>query len=330
MAEIFFIVGRGRSGTTLLARMLDQHPELAVAPEGFFAVNLERKYGSGPWTDRRIDKFCRDLVKENRMQTWRLDLGRLATRLRERRDRLTYAEVCRQVYQSHAEDTLGRAAPKWVGDKNPHYALLLERIERIFPRARYVHITRDYRDNIHSYQNVPFDLHNPAALAERWKAYNQEILRVSRRAPERFLWLRYEDLLAYPEHELGRICTFLGVELDPRMLAFHEADDSQFYGKQNAWFQNLKKPLDASQASKWQKELSEPVVRQAEIICGPFAEGFGYQPTTRSEHPLPLSAKVGMAYGWCSVKAEKLLFGAAPAGLRTGFINAYRRLSGRV
>ena len=54
MTKILFIVGRGRSGTTLLARMLTHHPLIAVAPEGFFAMNLERKYRAGPWNERRI------------------------------------------------------------------------------------------------------------------------------------------------------------------------------------------------------------------------------------------------------------------------------------
>jgi hypothetical protein len=329
MTELFFIVGRGRSGTTLLARMLDRHPELCVAPEGFFVMNLQHEYGSGPWDERRIEAFCRDLVKENRMQGWRLDLSRLSSKLQERKATLTYAEVCREVYASYATDTLGRSTPKWVGDKNPHYALLVSRIERLFPRARFVHITRDYRDNIHSYQGVPFDLKDPAALAARWKAYNQAIMSVSRRMPERFLWLRFEDLLTHPEHELSRICAFLEVPFDPALLSFHEADDSGFYGKDSPWFRNLRKPLDASQASKWQGALPEQVVREAETICGPFAEGFGYAPTGRTDVSLRLSTRLRALFGYASVKAEQILFGAVPAGLRISAINTYRRLTGR-
>ncbi len=328
MTEIFFVVGRGRSGTTLLSRMLGQHPQLAMAPEGFFLLNLQRKYRAGPWSERRVKAFCRDLVRENRMRSWGLDLGRLAARLNERRGRLTYTEACRLVYLSYAEDTLGRAAPKWIGDKNPHYALMIPRLQRVFPHARFVHITRDYRDNIHSYRGLPFDLANHAALAQRWKSYNQAILRASRRRPERFLWLRYEDLLAYPEHELGRICSFLGVELDRRMLDFHATADDTFYGRKSPWFDNLRKPLDPSQAGKGQ-QLPATAMHDAELICGAFGEGFGYHASANGS-ALPLRARAGAFYGWCSVQAEKALFGAAPVGLRTGLINVYRRLSGRV
>jgi Sulfotransferase family len=138
MAQIFFIVGRGRSGTTLLARMLTRHPQLAVAPEGFFAMSLYQKYRSGPWDTKRIEAFCRDLLREQRMRRWGLDMEWLYTRLAEREGRLDYQQVCLEVYTAYAESVLGRRAPAWVGDKNPHYALLIPRIDRLFPQARYV------------------------------------------------------------------------------------------------------------------------------------------------------------------------------------------------
>lgn len=329
MTRILFIVGRGRSGTTLLARMLTHHPQIAVAPEGFFAMNLYRKYRFGPWNERRIAAFCRDLVRERRMQTWELDVDRLALRLREREGRLTYADVCLEVYRSFAEDTQRRRAVAWVGDKNPHYALLIERIDRLFPDARYIHITRDYRDNILSYTQMPFDLRNPSALAQRWKEYNEEILKVSRRASERFLWLRYEDLVAHSEHEMRRICRFLEVEFDGAMLAFHAEEQPDAPVKRGRWFAGVRKPLDPAQAQKWPKRLSDITVRRADAICGEFAERFGYHPTTRGERPLSIAARIGTLYGRTTVLAEKLLFGFVPAGVRINLIDGYRRLAGR-
>ena len=333
MTKILFIVGRGRSGTTLLARMLTHHPLIAVAPEGFFAMNLERKYRGGPWSERRIDAFLRDLLRERRMQTWELDVRRLAHRLHERLNerpgRFDYADACLEVYRSFAEDTQGRKAVAWVGDKNPHYALLIDRIDRLFPEARFVHITRDYRDNILSYSQVRFELGSPAALAQRWKRYNQEILKISRRAPERFLWLRYEDLIAHPEHELRRICRFLDVPFDPAMLIFHAQEEPDAPIKRGKWFRGVQRPLDPREAQKWTTRLPPSVVRRAESICGEFGERFGYHATTRGERPLSLAARLGALYGSTTVLLEKLLFGAMPARLRIEVINGYRRLAGR-
>ncbi len=337
MPQIFFIVGRGRSGTTLLARMLTRHPELPVAPEGFFAMSLYHKYRSGPFDARRIEAFCRDLVREERMRRWGLDVERLRTRLVEREGRLDYQQVCLEVYAAYAEDALGLRTPMWVGDKNPHYALLIQRLDQLFPQAHYIHITRDYRDNVLSYIEAPFDLNNPAALAERWKQYNTEILKISRSAPERFLWLRYEDLVVQPVHELTRICRFLSVEYDAAMLAFAAADTRAAAeslaparkGKARREARGVRSPLDPSLSQRWQRYLSEKVIRRIDSICGEFAARFGYQATTHGEQPLSLAARLGALYGLTTVAAEKFLFGAVPPALRISLINGYRRVAGR-
>jgi hypothetical protein len=329
MGEVFFIVGRGRSGTTLLSRMLLRHSRIVVAPEGFFAMSLERRYGAGAWDEARVDAFLRDLVLENRMRTWNLDLTALRSVLVSRLNTLRYAEVCRLVYAAAAE-RLGRTDAGWLGDKNPHYALLTSRIAACFPAARFVHIVRDPRDNICSYRTVPFDVGNVGALAYRWRRYNEEILATARAFPDRFLRLRYEDLIADPRRELGRICAFLDLAFEDAMLAFHEADTEGFYGERSRWFANLKKPLDAARAERWRTDLPEASVRLADAICGPLAAELGYavdEPNTRATH---VTRWIGQGFGWGSVLAEKFVFDALPVQLRSRLINAYRRSSGRI
>jgi hypothetical protein len=319
MPSLFFIVGRGRSGTTLLARMLSQHPDIVVAPEAMFALNLQRTYGSRSWSRRRVRAFCRDLLRDERMRDWSLDIERLAQRLRERMESLTYSRVCLEVYRAYAEQARGRT-PKWVGDKNPHYALFLPRLQRLFPGARYIYVTRDYRDNIASYVEVPFDVRNPSALAQRWKVYNERILRFSRDSPERFLWLRYEDLVAQPEQELTRVCRFLGLSFDPGMLAFPAS------GKPHG----VRAPLDASTVHRWRTELGERTVRRADAICGELAERFGYHPTTLGERPLSMPARAGVLYGNATVLIEKVVLQALPTRLRIAAINGYGAFTGRI
>jgi hypothetical protein len=267
------------------------------------------------------------------METWDLDVPRLTHRLlelvQERPTRVRYSDVCLTVYRSFAEDTQRRSSVAWVGDKNPHYALLIERIDRLFPEARYLHITRDYRDNVLSYSEMRYERGTPSALAQRWKQYNQEILKVSRRAPERFLWLRYEDLVERPESELRRICRFLDIEYDANMMVFHAEQDPDPTIRRAKWFPAVRRPVDPRDAQKWMTRLPEATVRRVESICGEFAERFGYHATTDGERPLSIAARVGALYGSTTVLIEKLLFGSMPARLRIGVINGYRRLAGR-
>jgi hypothetical protein len=316
--QIFFIVGRAHSGTTLLARMLALHPQLALAPDNLLIASLQRKYRHARWNERTIEAFVRDVLRDERTRAWGLDAQRLSQRLHERLPALTFGEACRVVYASYARDVLGRV-PRAIGDASTRNTLFLSRLERTLPEARYVHVTRDYRASIRGLFRAALDWGNAAAQAQRWKEYNEAILDLSRRAPERCLWLRYEDLVAYPEHELSRVCRFLGVELDPRMLSLSRASSTPPASASAAW---LLPP------EPWQRDLPEPVIRQADAICGHFAERFGYHPAPQTE-PLPLLARLGVLAGSSSVLAEKLVFGVLPPGFSSGLRSACAALSTR-
>jgi hypothetical protein len=147
--------------------------------------------------------------------------------------------------------------------------------------------------------------------------------------PERCLWLRYEDLVVHPEHELTRVCRFLGLEFEPSMLSFHEPDERPPHARRSPPYQGARRPLDPLQSQRWRKHLPEPVVRRADAICGEFAERFGYHPTTLGERPLSFRTLFGALYGRTSVLAEKLVFGALPTSLRTELINGFRRFARR-
>src|SRR4051812_32643601 len=185
--QIFFIVGRAHSGSTLLARMLALHPQLAMAPDNLLIASLQRKYRHARWNARTEDAFVRDLMRDQRMRAWALDAQRLSQRLVECGPALTFGEACRIVYASYARDVLGRA-PLAIGDASSRQTLFLPRIEHALPDARFVHITRDYRASIRGFFRAALEWGNAAAQAQRWKEYNQAILDLSRRAPERCLW----------------------------------------------------------------------------------------------------------------------------------------------
>jgi hypothetical protein len=328
MPRMLFIVGRGRSGTTLLARLLTQHSAIAVAPEGTFALGLRRVHAT-----RRVGpgfgvRFVRDLLRERRMLDWHLAPERLAGRLQSLPPGAGYAEACRTVYASYAEDTLGRPPPAWLGDKNPHYALFTRELAALFPEARFVHVTRDPRDNLRSYRQVDFDLGDEAALAFRWRRYNERVLEARARMPERFVQVRFEALLAEPARELSRVLAHLDLELEPSMLSAREPGPRLSLDVRPGWFQAPLGPVDATRARA--AAASSPRVRHAaDAICGALAERLGY---VRRAPPPPLARLrllPGVALGALSVAAEDVLLGRAPLPLRAGVINAYRRAHGR-
>ena len=48
----------GRSGTTLLQSILDNHSCIVVPPESYFMIHLDKKYGSlKKWDNKIISKY---------------------------------------------------------------------------------------------------------------------------------------------------------------------------------------------------------------------------------------------------------------------------------
>jgi hypothetical protein len=306
--------------------MLDSHPGIAAVPEGFFILNLYRKYFHDPWDKRRILRFYHDLWKETILAQWHLDPSTLKRDLLSLEDRANFPELCREVLRHYARQR-GKSPNIPLGDKNNHYPLLVADLMRIFPKAKFIVLTRDYRDNILSFKKVRFDSNHPGILAYRWTKYNQTMLFHAQRHPGQFLWIRYEDLLPAPRETLTTVCSFLEVPFDSAMLKYyiHYRPDRIM-----EWNKNLIHPLDPQKAYAWRKTMPEKEERLADRLCGDLGEKFGYPrsplPATRAPAQLPIML-ISTTLGYLSTILEKLLF-RLPLSLRVFIINRYRNLTG--
>jgi hypothetical protein len=208
-----FVVGCNRSGTTLLRAMLDAHPALAVPPEAYFTLRALRP-GS---PDAPFDAGARVVeIEANRsFATWALPPGALHG--------LTTAppadpaELIRAVYRIYAE----HHAKARAGDKTPRHVLHVAAIAAALPEARFVHLVRDGRDVVPS---VREHLLGPESLPATIDYWRDRVL-AGRRAgaaigPDRYLEVRYEDLVADPEAVLPDVCRFLALDYTPAMLEY--------------------------------------------------------------------------------------------------------------
>lgn len=321
--RMFFLLGRGRSGTTLLKSLLDAHPSISVAPEALFVMNLYHHYGRAEWTDERIEGFSRHVFLERRLRRWSVERDQLVARWRAMKDCARFADLVSEAYELHADAT-GKNEGRFLGDKNPRYSLCAAELRAIFPRAKFVHMVRDYRDNVLSFLHVPFDLKSPVALAHRWVRYNAAILGAARLAPDAFHLLRFEDLLSAPVPTLTALCRFLGVEMDPRMLDARDPESG--YGV--AWHRHVSSSIDPALAGQWRRNLDTRQVEEIDRICQPFAAQFGYEPA-RPTRRRSFGISSGAAIGWGLTTLERHAF-RLPVGVQTLINNAYRRFTGNL
>ena len=209
-----FVVGVGRSGTTLLRLMLDAHPELAIPPETHFAPGLIERAHEGAGAHALVDEIVG-------ARSW-ADFGIQPERLRERVTALGEggaATVLRAFYGLCAER---EGKPRW-GDKTPIYVRSMRPIGRELPEARFVHLIRDGRDVVLSRRARGMGAGKPIAdTADRWRRRIEEARTQARRLRGRYLELRYEDLVTRPEPQLRRVCELIELDYDAAMLDYHE------------------------------------------------------------------------------------------------------------
>ncbi len=209
MAErVLFVLGAPRSGTTLLMRMLNAHSQIHSRPEPHLLTPLARLgyYGrvqAAPYDVFQTQRAIRQIVAElPRGEDDYLDALRAYT------DRI-YGHL------------IGPTARYFV-DKTPAYALELPFVTRLYPRARYIVLTRHPFAIFASYARSFFDddweaahRHNP--LLER---YIPALARFLRDRPVSALHLRYEPLVDDPEAHMQDVCAYLDLPFEEAMIEY--------------------------------------------------------------------------------------------------------------
>jgi hypothetical protein len=209
-----FIVGVGRSGTTLLRLMLDAHPELTIPPETHFLPELIEACGR---RQASADRLLEIVVSQRQWGDFGLEAEELERRFAAV-EPLEAGGVLRAFYRLYAERA---GKPRW-GDKTPIYVERMREIEAALPEARFVHLIRDGRDVALS--RIRRALGEPPAVRRVARAWRRRIAAARRQARRlrHYMEARYEDLVGDAEPTLRRICEFIELPWDPAMLDYHE------------------------------------------------------------------------------------------------------------
>jgi LPS sulfotransferase NodH len=217
-----FVVGAPRSGTSLLARMLDAHPAIGLSDElCFFDIVLEARRDLPELDDpERIERLRALLPRMDHVRYWADGEALIEAALERLRadSRPSWAAFYRHLMEPRAV----RKGALRFGEKTPWNVRHLEALEALFPNARFVHVVRDPRAVVASKRKLPRSSSDVLTNAVKWSIDVAAAARYRDGAPERaerLLEIRYEDLVRTPEPVLRRVTDFLGEPFDPAMLA---------------------------------------------------------------------------------------------------------------
>ncbi len=199
-AQVIFLIGPPRSGSTLLARMIGAHSQIYTRGEPHLITPLAHlgyyaKVDKAPYdailSAESIREFVADLPGGER----------------------DYIDACRAYTDTLYLRMLSKYPQKrYFLDKTPAYALVLDFLARIYPDANYVVLTRHPLAVFSSYAESFFASDYQAAHAynpilERYVPAIAEFLRERKVALHHVV---YEQLVADPDAGLRAIFEFLG------------------------------------------------------------------------------------------------------------------------
>lgn len=274
-----FVVGCPRSGTTLLRRMLDAHPELAITPETHWVPEwLEKRQG----VDRNglvTPELVQELLGSDRVSKLKVDDDEVRELFRDG-EPVSYARLVERIYELFGR----RRGKPLVGDKTPGYTKAIPTLHGLFPWARFVHLIRDGRDvclsatTWHQAERLesrfPSWRENPVSTAALWWELHVRLAREagSRLEPGLYYEMRYEELVACPSAESTALCSFLHVAPSESMLRFHEGRTKvdPTLGSNKQWLPPTQGLRD------WRTEMSSDDVEIFEGVAGKLLDELGY------------------------------------------------------
>lgn len=254
-AQVFFLVGHQKSGTTWLMKLLDAHPEVMCRGES-------RPFGRD-WHQKRLKRLSASyppaslynaILNSERLRYW---VERSVwTRDQDTEEHLN--NLTRLSIEYLLTQRLAGTGKRIVGDKTVLLSPeIVREVAAVYPDAKVIHIIRDGRDvavsTTHHLWNQAEDRGGHSKLAqpqrEKREAYEKDpqtliekgggmfpegwIPRTARRwaanvgrtvedgpalLGDNYAEVRYEDLIERPEEEAARLLEFLGASADEQTV----------------------------------------------------------------------------------------------------------------
>jgi len=279
-----FIGGMPRSGTKLLRNLLNRHPRISI-------LEIETEFL--PWLARclgeygdlsNVDNFHRFYGTIVRLPyfIYRANEGRLI-------DVDNWHKACTNYGAANIFEILVRleiGAPPHTniiwGDKSPSYIDDLPLIADLYPQARFIHIVRDVRDYCLSIQKAWGKYMLRAA--KRWVDGVTAASQSGSRLGDRYLEVRYEDLLLDTEDIMRVISEYLGIDYDPAMTTLDKPSEN--LGNAKGQSSVLK-----SNSRKYLTIMPNKTLRRIEKLAGQVLLEKGYE----LNHPIQPAARLSKA-----------------------------------
>ncbi|MGL5075232.1 MAG: sulfotransferase family protein [Waterburya sp.] len=200
IANPIFIVASGRSGSTHLRLMLDLHPQLTCLDEIDYTVQQISDNGEFPQLDQYHEWLESDRIFADR----KLTIDR----------QLNYPQLVNS-FLAQEQARYGKNLLCAVSHKN------FDKLLKIWPHARFIHLVRDGRDVAYSCIAEMGWYGNFWRGVEYWEKSEQLWTKLEKVIPvNQKIEITYESLMSNTVETLTQVCNFIGITYDPKMLTY--------------------------------------------------------------------------------------------------------------
>lgn len=246
--KFIFVGGCGRSGTTMVQKLLTRHSKISGGPEFTFTKAIAELY------KEMSHSFFLDYEKSY------YDIHELRKKFQE-----FYSSYFKRVAQDKPEAI-------FISEKTPTNIRVAEILLELFPDSLFINVVRDGRDVLLSHQEV----------AARYRAKGEKYQEKAFTTPRiSMLWntcvdlyfklkekpelsarthsLKFEELVRNPDSQLEDLFRFIGLEMEYQIL--HPKDkamDLKSVNIDDVWYTRglYDQDFNVSKIGRWKEQLS--------------------------------------------------------------------------
>lgn len=283
-----FITGLHKSGTTLLRALLDGHEELSTVPFESHYFKL-----AGNWIDNEY-QFARPKLKSPEVSDFKNFISEINRTSSKYADNFAANKIDEKLFAENIEAgksgmpslenylqailiATGQDPEKRPVEKSIENFEFAEDIFRLQPDAKMIHIVRNPHENLVSlrkFKSIGFGYPLMSRLMRTLYNHYYFLLRNLRNHPERYLMLKYEDLILKQEATMQKVANFLDIKYDESLLKpsilGEDWGGNSMSGEQ---FKGLKTSLSL----KWQEEIHPMEVKYFQKSLPFVCEFLGYE-----------------------------------------------------
>ncbi len=305
--QTLFISSMFRSGSTMIARMLDAHPQIASASDPMRPLFNSFRYDLAETNyqenhsrfDPLGDYFLKDCNLLQNVLEASLEIppgingSELISTVAKRAEMFSgrYSEALDpteslNTYRDYIGYFLNIVANKYGQGKDYSYVAFKEvwsaefypALKRSFPDMKCIVIVRDPRAVVAS-KNATDEPYPYIFMGRQWRKLSCMAAYLDYTYDD-VLLLRYEDIVSVPEEYISKICDFLKVDYNENLLDLSLYRDG--WGKpwkQNTSYKDIKsRKINAASVDKWKKILDVQDVLSIEVFTHDWMRYFGYEP----------------------------------------------------